>query len=120
MLPDLSITVATVPYSLPRISSEANAGSFSTPDAAMRLRVAHTYGPKLRRSLFRVDHSEFVADPLIPTQFLPTSASFWWSMVVPRNGTYSSAKQLALIKGFSTLMAASTDSVTNKWLGGEN
>lgn len=113
-----SVTISATPYTLPRVSSDVNAGSFRTNDGAISISVSHTYGKRWRRTI-RITHSKYAADPLFPANNAPYSMSFYLVVDVPRVG-YTVAEQKAVIDGFLANLQASTGANITKLLGGEN
>jgi hypothetical protein len=113
-----SITINAVANSLPRVSSGINSGAFASNDGTVKLSVSHQYG-KRNRHLLRVDHSKIAPDPLISSQNIVHSMSFYVVADVPPTGyTVTEAKQV--IDGFVSLLNASSGALITKILGGEN
>lgn len=113
-----AITINAVPYTLPRVSSDVNAGSFRTSDSAITFSIASTYGKRFRRTA-RIVHSKYAPDPLFPAQNLPYSMTFYVVADVPRVG-YTVAEQKQVIDGFLANLQATSGANITKLLGGEN
>lgn len=113
-----SVTISATPYTLARVSSDVNAGRFSTSDGAIQELVSHSYGRRVRRVL-KIVHSKYAADPLFPAQNAPYSLTFSVLADVPIVG-YTVAEQKAVWDGFSAQLAASSGALITKFLGGEN
>jgi len=118
-LPDpLSVTVGGDTFSLPRVSSSVNAGEFRSNDGNVKESVSHQYGNRTRR-MFRIDHNKIVPDPIISTQNNQVSMSCYMVLDVPKTG-YSVAEQKEVIDGLIAQLQASSGSLLNQILGGEN
>jgi hypothetical protein len=113
-----SVTINAVPISLPRTSSTANAGVFTSNDGVVAESASHTYGKRNRR-VFRIDHSKIAPDPLISAQNIKYSMSFYVVVDVPLTG-YTVVEQKQVIDGFVTQLNASSGALITKWLGGES
>jgi hypothetical protein len=113
-----SITINSVAVSLPRTSSERDAGTFTSNDGTVREVVSHSYG-KRNRHLFRVEHSKIAPDPLISANNIKYSMSFYIVADVPVTG-YTVAEQKQVIDGFISQLNASSGALITKFLGGEN
>lgn len=113
-----TITINAVAQTLPRVSSSANAGAFSTADGSYKESVSHTYGNRTRRVL-RLDATKTAADPLNPTQNKPYSMSAYLVVDVPTFG-YTVAEQKQVVDGLVAYLAASTGARVTQLLGGEN
>lgn len=113
-----SVTINAVATSLPRTSSSVNAGTFTSNDGTIIESVSHQYG-KRNRHLFRIDHSKIAPDPLISSQNIKYSMSFYVVADLPVTGyTVVEAKQV--IDGFIAQLNASSGALITKILGGEN
>lgn len=113
-----SVTINAVAVSLPRTSNGVNSGVYTSNDGTVKESVSHQYG-KRNRHLFRIDHSKIAADPLISSQNIKHSMSFYIVADVPVTGyTVVEAKQV--IDGFITQLNASSGALITKFLGGEN
>lgn len=113
-----TVTISATPYTLARVSTDANAGRFSTGDGAIQEAVSHIYGKRARR-LLKIVHSKYAPDPLFPAQNLPYSMTFSVLADVPLVG-YTVAEQKAVVDGFITQLNASSGALITKFLGGEN
>lgn len=113
-----SITISAVPISLPRTSTGVNNSEYTSSDGLVHLSMSHALSRRTRR-VVRIDHSKITSDPYIPTQNTKVSMSNYIVFDVPPAG-YTNADQLAIWRGFNTLVAAASDSVIVKLLGGES
>lgn len=106
-----------VSKSLPRTSSEVNAGEFRNADSDTMLRVSHQYGRRNRR-LVKLTSNKIAPDPFtgVNTAF---SASVQLVLDVPPVG-FTLAEQTALIAGLSTWLTAATNANATKFIGGES
>ena len=59
-----SITINAVPKSMPRISSDGTASSYSTADEEVQMRISHLFSKSRKRRMVRVDQRVVAADPL--------------------------------------------------------
>lgn len=112
-----SVTIGSA-ISLPRTSSGANVGAFTSADGSTRLSVSHAYGKRIRRTA-RVDYKKLVTDPLISTNSISVSMSAYVVFDVPLLGL-SASDQLAVATGLTGWLSASSNAATTKLLGGEN
>jgi hypothetical protein len=113
-----SVTISGTATSLPRVSSEKNAGTFSTADQATRLTDSHTYGTRVRH-LIRLDNTKTAADPLLAGVNVQQSMSAYLVVDVPLSG-YSVVDQKAIVDALVAYLSASTGARTTQLLGGEN
>jgi hypothetical protein len=113
-----SVTINAVPISLPRVSSGANSGTYSSNDGNVKETISHQYGARNRR-LFRIDHSKVAPDPLISSQNIKYGMSFYVVVDAPVTG-YTVVEQKQVIDGFITQLQASSGALITKFLGGEN
>lgn len=113
-----SITIASVPNSLPRISVRENASTYSKDDGSVKLSISSSYGKRTRRTA-RVDHQKFAQDPLFPAQNTPASMSFYIVADVPKTG-YTVAQQKEIADGLVAWLSASSGANLTRLLGGEN
>jgi hypothetical protein len=113
-----SLTINAVAVTLPRTSSGVNSGEFTANDGTVKETVSHQYG-KRNRHLFRIDHSKIAPDPLISSQNIKHSMSFYVVADVPVTG-YSVAEAKQVIDGFIGQLNASSGALITKLLGGEN
>lgn len=113
-----SVTINAIAVSLPRTSSGVNSGIFMSNDGTVKETVSHQYG-KRNRHLFRIDHSKIAADPLISSQNIKHSMSFYIVADVPVTG-YTVAEAKQVIDGTIAQLNASSGALITKLLGGEN
>lgn len=113
-----SVTIATVPHSLPRVSSGTNAGAFATSDGLVRLSVNSIYGKRTRRTL-RLDHAKIAADPLVTDQNLRYNMAAYLVVDVPVVG-YSVTQQKEVVDALAAYLTATSGARVTQLLGGEN
>lgn len=113
-----TVTVNSVPVSLPRTSSGPTSGAFTSSDGTLQLSVSHALGRRHRRSV-RLTQNLITADPLIPSQNRPTSMSCYMVVDTPVNGmTNAQIKQV--VDALTGYLTASTGARVTQLLGGEN
>lgn len=113
-----SVTIAAVAVPLPRTSSGANAGAFSSNDGLVRLTVSSQYGKRQRRTL-RLEHAKIAADPLAAGINVKSSMSCYIVVDSPLTG-YSVAQQKEVVDALVAYLAATTGARITQLLGGEN
>lgn len=113
-----TVTISGVASTLPRVSSDVNAGTFRKDDSSITYSIASTYGKRFRRTA-RIVHSKYAPDPIFPAQNVPYSMTFYIVVDAPRVG-YTVAEQKAVIDGFLANLQATSGANITKLLGGEN
>jgi hypothetical protein len=113
-----SVTVAAVPVTLPRTSSGANAGSFTSNDGLVQLSVSSSYGKRTRRTV-RLSHAKVAADPFISGQNVKYSMSTYVVIDTPLSG-YTVAQAKEVVDALVAYLTASTGARVTQILGGEN
>ncbi|DAD52069.1 TPA_asm: coat protein [ssRNA phage Gerhypos.1_33] len=113
-----SVTISGVAASLPRTSSSVNAGIYTTNDGTESLQISHAYGKRTRRTIALVI-KKYAADPAVPSQNVPVSATLRVTIDHPVQG-YSVAELQAALVGFIANLTASSNANMAKLLGGEN
>lgn len=58
-----SVTINAVPYTLPRVSTEATKSVYSTADELLKMTVSHIKTKDRTRSMIRLDKTVVAADP---------------------------------------------------------
>lgn len=113
-----SVTINAVAVSLPRTSSDHNAGSFNDSTGLVRLTVSHQYGKRTRRQI-RLDHAKVAADPLLANTNAKYNMSVQLVIDTPQVGyTVAEAKQVG--DALVAYLTASTGARLTQLLGGEN
>jgi len=127
MLADpLSLTFASVTFSLARVSSDEDGSSYrgvdpADPSHSLELNVSHAYGVgagKTRnRRILRLTRSWLATDPRVAGQKEPLSMTVSATidqpdLALPTDGYY-------LVLGLVSLLTAGSYAVLNKVLGGE-
>lgn len=107
--------------SLPAISREANASSYSTDDGYSQLRISHlpTKGGRTRRQI-KLTFSKTAADPIIPAQNKQFSMSVSVIIDVPTIYGFTAAEVLDVYKGLSANLSASTYANATAIIGGQS
>lgn len=113
-----SVTISGSANSLPRTSSDVNAGVFTKDDGNVALRVSHQKGKRTRR-LIRLDHAKVATDPFISTVNARYSMSVQLVVDVPNVG-YTIAEQKAIVDALTAYLTASSGARATQLLGGEN
>lgn len=114
----LSITISGTTVSLPRVSVGDDRSEYASGDGLYKLTASHEYGRRTRR-LMRIDTSKVAPDPFRPTENVQVGMSYYVVFDLPPAG-YTAAEALAVQQGFNTLMAANTNQLVTKLLGGES
>jgi hypothetical protein len=112
-----AVTVGGVAKSLPRVGSGLGQGVFQTSDSVFTLNVAHSYGKRNRRTA-KLTQKTLSADPLVPTQNVPISGSFYVVADYPVQGL-TLTQQTDLAAALATWLTAGTNANLIKLLGGE-
>lgn len=113
-----SVTINAVPYSLPRISSGVNSGTFQYTDGTVALLVSHQYGTRNRRTI-RLNHQKYAADPLVSSTNVLRSLSVYMVVDTPLQG-YTVTEQKQIVDGLAAYLTASSGARVTQLLGGEN
>lgn len=112
-----SITISGAAKTLNRTGTSEFGGHFATADRALREKVTHQYGRRVRHTI-RLESDSLVANPLVSGQNVNQSATVFLTVDVP-NG-YDTATAKALVDGFTAYLAASSGAAVTKLLGGES
>lgn len=113
-----SITVSGTAVSLPRTNTSGDGSTYTSGDGAISLRFSSQYGKRTRRTA-RLDFSKISADPFLPSQNVKLGASVYTVFDMPVAG-FTNADVVAYWVGYRTLLAASSDAIVGKLLGGES
>lgn len=114
-----SITVAGATSSLPRTGSGDNHGIYQKDDRTIVFKVTHQPGKVRVRRSARWDQTKVAADPLLAGVNREASMSFFFNVDVPNVG-FSITEQKDFIKGALAQLAATSDALLVKYLGGES
>lgn len=104
--------------SLPRTSVGKNSSEYSSAENDVKLSASSSYGKRTRR-VVRLDHQKIADDPFAVNGYTKVSASVYVVIDVPTLG-YTKAEQLELWTGLKGQLAASSEALMSKLLGGEN
>jgi len=113
-----TVTISAVTTPLPRVSVGDDQSEYQSGDGLIKLVASHNYGKRIRR-MVRIDTSKVSPDPFKPTQNVKLSMSNYIVFDLPEAG-YTAAEALAVWQGFKTQLAASSDALIVKLLGGES
>lgn len=113
-----SITIAAVPFSLPRTGSGVDNGTFRSNDGNVKLDVSSSYGKRTRRTV-RLSHRKTAADPFVPAQNAEYSMTAYMVIDVPKTG-YTVVQQKEIVDALTAYLTASTGARVTQILGGEN
>lgn len=113
-----SVTINGVAVSMPRTSSGANSGEFSSNDGLNKVSVSHTYGKRTRR-VFRLDSSKIAADPLLAGVNVKAGMSAYIVVDMPTTG-FSVTEAKYVVDALIANLAASSGAQITRLLGGEN
>lgn len=114
-----SVTINAVAQTLPRISSEKNAGVFQKDDATVKLTVSHTYGKGRARRMLRLDHAKIAADPLAAGINVRQTGAVYLVTDFPDVG-YTVAEAKQIVDALTAYLTASSGARATQLLGGEN
>jgi len=113
-----SVTINSVPISLPRTGQSMNSGQFTSNDGLVSEVVSHQNG-KRNRHMVRINHSKVAADPFLTSQNAKYSMSAYLVFDVPTVG-YTVAEQKQVVDGFIAQLQASSGAIITQVLGNEN
>lgn len=117
----LSVTISAVTTPLPR-TGEPSGGEdgaiYTSADGLLQVTASHNYGKRTRR-MCRIDASKLTADPFRPAENVEVSMSTYIVFDLPPAG-YTATEAKAVYDGFKAMLAASSDQIITKLLGGES
>jgi hypothetical protein len=115
-----SVTISGTTTTLPRVSTGDRKAVYQSGDETITLTVSHlpTKGKGWRR-MVRIDTSKIAADPFETDVNNEVSMSAYVVIETPSDG-FSPTEALAVWKGLSGLLTASSDAAMIKVLGGES
>jgi len=113
-----SITIDGVTSSLPRVSVGNGSAEYRSSDGNVTLKASSSYGNRTRR-VVRVDHKKVSENEFLPDVNVARSMSCYLVFDLPSAG-YTNAEAKAIYDGFKTQLAASSDAIVTKLLGGES
>jgi hypothetical protein len=115
-----SITIATVPISLPRTFVQGGKSTYESSDGLVKETFSTTPGNRGRkRHLFRLDHSKLTPNPFDTSNNVEVSMSCYMVIDVPPDG-YSATEKKQPVDGFLTQLQASSGALITRVLGGES
>lgn len=104
--------------SLPRVSTEGRATTYSSADGLIALTASHQIGKRFRRVL-RLDYSKIAADPFTPANNQKFSMSQYMVFDCPLVG-FTNAEVKAVYDAWKGNFTASTDANVTKLIAGES
>lgn len=113
-----SITISGVTTPLPRVATGVGNAVYTSADGLVSLSASSAYGRRTRRTI-RLDLAKIAADPFIPATNQKLSMSVYSVFDMPPVG-YTNADALAAWVGYRTALAATSDTLITKLLGGES
>lgn len=113
-----SVTIDGATSSLPRVSVGNGSAEYRSSDGNITLKASSSYGSRTRR-VVRIDHKKVSENEFLPDQNVIRSMSCYLVFDLPTVG-YSNAEAKAIYDGFKTQLAASSDAIITKLLGGES
>jgi hypothetical protein len=113
-----TITISGTTTPLPRVSVGDDESEYQSGDGLIKVTASHNYGKRTRR-MARIDVQKISADPYKPTENVKVSMSNYIVFDMPAAG-YTPAEALAVWVGFRTQLAATSDALIVKLLGGES
>lgn len=113
-----SVTISGTAISLPRTAAGTNQGGFSSNDGLVTLKVADSYGSKIRRTI-ELGHRKIAADPLLSGVNNSYNMSAYLVVNTPKVG-YTVAEAKAVVDALVAYLAASSGARVTQLLGGEN
>lgn len=113
-----TVTISAVTTPLPRVSVGEDVSEYASGDGLIQLTASHNYGKRTRRML-RLDTSKVTSDPFRPSENVKVAMSLYTVFDLPPAG-YTAAEALAVWIGYKTQVAASSDLLISKLLGGES
>lgn len=113
-----SVTINAVATSLPRVSSGASSGAFSSADGLIQLSVSSAVGKRTRRTI-RLSQVKVAADTFVPTQNTKYSQTVYIVCDAPLSG-FTVTEQKYLVDALTAYLTASSGAKVTQLLGGEN
>lgn len=115
----VSVTIGGTAIPLARISSGNNQSNYRSAEGNTALKAASTYGKTRVNRVISLEQSKFSANPNIPAENLLSSVKVNLTISEPLTA-FTVAERVALVKSLTAALAASSDALLTKWLGGEN
>jgi hypothetical protein len=113
-----TVTIDGVTSSLPRVSVGNRSSEYQSADGTITLKASSSIGNRIRR-VVRLDHKKVSADAFLPETNVTRSMSCYLVFDLPPTG-YTNAEALAVYDGLRDQLAASSDALITKLLGGES
>jgi hypothetical protein len=113
-----TVTIGGVTTSLPRVSVGQRSSEYSSADGNIVLKASTSIGNRIRR-VVRLDHKKVSADTFLPDVNVTRSMSCYLVFDTPPVG-YTNAEILEVYDGLRDQLAASSDLLITKLIGGES
>jgi hypothetical protein len=114
-----TVTISGTTTPLPRTSVDKDEAEYTSNDGLIKLSTSHSYGKRARR-LIRIDHAKMAPDAFRPAENVQVGMAVYTVFDLPAAGGYSAAEALAIWVGFNAQLAASSNTIVTKLLGGES
>lgn len=114
-----SVTVDTIPVSLPRVSTSDGKSVYRKSDGIVELQVTQNLSGKRNRRSLRLTNNKVSADPFTPSVNVPSFVAVTVTIDEPKMG-WTLAEKTALVVALADYLKASTNANTTKLLGGES
>jgi len=115
-----TVTISAVTTPLPRTFAEGDESTYTSADGLIKLSASHSLAKQGRaRRLLRIDHAKLTSDPFKPTENVKVNMAIYTVFDLPPAG-YTNAEVYAVYTGYKTQVAASSDALITKLLGGES
>jgi len=112
-----SITVDSVPHSMPRISDEATKSIYLSADGAWQLTISHQLSGNRIRHMARIDQTTVASDPLTSAN-VEATAGIYLVIDEPKAPYFEDASLIDVVTGFTSWLA--TSGYVGKILGQEH
>jgi len=112
------LTINAVAQSLNKIDVSGSKSIYQKDDGTVKMTISHQSGKKNRR-VIRVDFLAFTADPLIATQNVASTESFYFVSETPKSG-FSVVQQKQVVDALLAAMTASSGALVTDLLAGVN
>lgn len=112
-----TIEITPDTFTLPRVGSGPNSGTFSTADQEVKLLISHAVNKRVRRQI-RLDTQKVIPDPLFPASNTPRSMSVYLVVDAPLTG-YTISEMGSAAGGLCSYLTASSGAKLLQFLGGE-
>jgi len=116
----LSVTISAATSALPRTFAEGDESAYTSADGLIKVSVNHSLVKQGRaRRVLRIDHSKITSDPFKPSENVKVGMALSTIFDIPPAG-YTNTEVLAVYTGYKAMLAANSDALITKLLGGES